>query len=354
MVYASKKPYAKKSYQPKKYSAKPKKSTGPKPRRKVAKMSSRPKFGKKSGSAVPTRIKSTNNVVSHSTWLSTNKPSYKVTALEKVGAQNIVVDSTTIAGVASLGCYGATQVPHMINPRLNYIFSLLPAAAGSAPRQFVLESYRSEVQVANQTNVIAEVELYDCVLKRDLPTTNAITTGNPAVPFALAASVIDYINKGMDMATASPSGTYQATTYPYGSSPYDSPLFKDYFKVVKRTVVEMSPGGVHQHVVSLKPNCLIREDVTSTSTMFGLRGMTSFTLVWIRPTAGIDVTSAGITTPQTQINVIQSVRYGFTWAQDIANSLNYANGVAKDHAPGDVVRGFNPLTGIGQVDTTIP
>ena len=328
MVYSSK-PYAKKAYAKKSYKPKSKKKAaakGSKPSLYKPKMSSKPKYGGKR-SAVPTRIKSTNNVVSHSTWLATNKPTYKVSTLEKVGAQNIVVDSTTIAGVASLGCYGATQVPHMINPRLNYIFSLLPAAAGSAPRQFVLESYRSEVQVANQTNVIAEVELYDCVLKRDLPTTNAITTGNPAVPFALAASVIDYINKGMDMATASPSGTYQASTYPYGASPYDSPLFKDYFKVVKRTVIEMSPGGVHQHVVSLKPNCLIREDVTSTSTMFGLRGMTSFTLVWIRPTAGFDVTSAGITTPQTQINVIQSVRYGFTWAQDIANSLNYANGV---------------------------
>ena len=70
MVYASKKAYAKKSYKPKtkkKAAAKTSKPSLYKP-----KMSSKPKYGKKR-SAIPTRVKSTNNVVSHSTWLSVTK-----------------------------------------------------------------------------------------------------------------------------------------------------------------------------------------------------------------------------------------------------------------------------------------
>ena len=357
MVYASsKKTYAKKSYKPKKYVAKPKKAAGPKPKRKVFKMRSKAKFGKY-GAAIPTRISNTNNVVSHSTWLSANKPSYKVSTLEKVGAKNVYQQSTTIAGVASLGCYGITQVRHMtIVDDLAAVFvgTTLPGAQGGNPRQYVLESYISEVSVANNTNVIAEVELYDVVLKRDLVNTLTISIGNPPVAYTVQGNAVDLVLKGLDMAQNIPSNTTTATTLPYGVSIFDSPMFNDYCKVVKRTVIEMSPGGVHQHVVSLKPNRLIREDVVGGSNMNALAGLTCYTLVLIRPTAGLDITTPGITTPQTQINVIQTRRMAYTWSQDIANSLQYRNGVARGFAPSDVVRGFNPLTGIGQIDSTIP
>jgi len=151
-----------------------------------------------------------------------------------------------------------------------------------------------------------------------------------------------------------------------GSSPYDSPFFKDHFKVVRRNIIQLTPGASHRHTVSLKPNRLVKEeDVNVNSSplqpegqIICTAGFQCFTLLFMRPYAAVDTTPASpppattVNTPRSLITFVQSNRYTYTQVVGLNQTLTYTTGLPTPGTP--TFTTVNPLTGVVNVPVTAP
>lgn len=117
-----------------------------------------------------------------------------------------------------------------------------------------------------------------------------------------------------------------------GASPFDSQLFKDYFKVAKRTKVMLSQGASHRHFIHLKPNKVILDSEVKTQTggtIGALAGLTMFTMVVVQglpQTLGDGSNQATISGGE--LAVVQQQRYKYTWSQDISVTGTYNDNLA--------------------------
>jgi len=243
--------YAKKRAANKRKSAP--KPAGRKQNRKTTKVSKR-------GLVVPTKVHTSPGVLSQSSWLAANKLTPRVKAIEMVGTRNIYTNNDSDIFTCSPGHWACFTFPHLQKTDYQGICTVLPPAGTrvNAPKRFVSDSYLSDQSFTNTNNVSTEMELYDVVCRKDLPFINTFTIGTQA--YTVSPDPVAYITEGIAACQGAPTLSVGRTALLIGTSPYDSPFFKEYFKVVKRTVVQLAPGASHRHTVSLKPSRLCTEE----------------------------------------------------------------------------------------------
>ena len=217
---------------------------------------------------------------------------------------------------------------------------------GTGVQRCVLESLQSEISMVNQTNATTELEIYDISLRRDLPLSNSLRLNNGNT-YTLIASPSSYWDKGTNAIANEADNTLPYPSDIIGSSPFDSPFFKDYFRVKKRTQVVLPQGAHHKHIVLLKPNHLMDEVESQTGTMYGFKGLTMYSLVVIKgtPSTDTDAADAPTTTP-TLLACVQSFRYKFTWVQDETYTGSYTTNLTTPVPQPTIIN-----IGSGQLDT---
>jgi len=195
------------------------------------------------------------------------------------------------------------------------------------PRRYVHESLISELNMTNSQSSGIEMEIYDIVCKRDVPTNNVIlVNGTQQGTLAAANGPPLYWGYGVQAGNGAQQPYYQYL----GSSPYDSQFFRDYFKTLRRTRVFLPQGATHRHVVNLSPNKIMDETLYNSTVMWGFKGLTVYTMVVIKGlpvsrTFEADFNNGATTTDSVFLNWVQNRRFKWTWVQNQQNTAQYTN-----------------------------
>lgn len=222
-----------------------------------------------------------------------------------------------------------------------------PGVVSNASFRVVLESATSFLNIANTSGTPANVELYDIVAKRDIGQVPLNFQGQLATGPQLIGQgslVLDpgyawFLGMANEKTTATGYESAALTEPPgyqnLGSTPYQSKLFKDYFKVVRKTNVSLPIGGTHKHYVDLKPNFVFDNDIMAQNNVYA--GTSFFTMI---VASGVPVVKCpgntgpdyplanfkgDATTSAVSLSIIQQVRYKWTWVEDGRENIYFAN-----------------------------
>lgn len=234
-------------------------------------------------------------------------------------AENILVT----AGTQGFYTYGSLQ-PQQLK-------SILDSVPNGAMNRAIVETCQTELTFTNNANVAVELEIYDVMFKRDVPNTlsfsNNTWTYNVAAPSI--TNLIEYGCKGIT--NANPLGT--PVSIKIGVSPFDSPLFKSYCKVGKRTNVILSSAGSHRHVQLMHINKIAERGIEgSTNSYYSLRGWSYATLVKVKGVAGYapEATPVTATVTPTFVQMYSSLRVKYSYVADNTNSATYTNTLVEE------------------------
>ena len=293
---------------------------------------------KKKSTAIK-RYQSLNGVVHQSMFMLKSRPTRQVSGLQMLGSPNIRVENFAPIIVGGNGLQTAYTYFHNSIYQLQRLRSNVPNVTSSAGARFVLEDYQSEITLSNTTTASVELELYDIVLKRDLLASAIYTTAtSPPLVYTINGTPSDYWDQGSLLNANLPP----TTAHPYpseflGSSPFDSQLFRDQFKVMKRTRILLTQGGSHRHFVVLKPHKLIDDSMILFSTgtaRDALVGITTFTMAVVRGLPGTYLdTTLKSTSNEVQVASVQSQRWKYTYVQDTQNNLYSTNNLTPTLLP---------------------
>lgn len=183
-----------------------------------------------------------------------------------------------------------------------------PVPAGNFTRRMLLESYQRKTMFTNASSAGSILELYDIVTKQD--------------------NDLDARNAWID-------GITMETTLPAGTPPYNvlgvklwhSQRFNEFFKVVKKTIVNLAPGASHQHAISLKPNLIIKEQRIRENVSY--RGLTYFTIAVVKGVPVCDDADVPrlVSTAPIKIDWVSEVSTKYRWVNDIDTDLYITNGL---------------------------
>jgi len=227
-------------------------------------------------------------------------------------------------GFQSASSYGFLTQPYLA--KLPLYPTTLAGAALNLPYRMLLKSVTGNVTISNACTAPVELEIYDIVLKRDLPLAlqwkqNANTWTVPqCYPDSMWAEG-SYMNNN----TINTGGTAQSSNI--AASPFDVTIFNEFFKVKKRTKVLLTQGGVHRHSIVSNVNKIIDSVMfnqvsnasmtTPTSGFLGWKGVTSFVMINQKGLPVSDATNgAVVTTSETHIDVVQDFRIKWNWVSD--------------------------------------
>lgn len=269
------------------------------------------------------RVKHIVGAISDSYCTIKHRANRQIKAMEQVGAPNIYLTDTS----ADLRVFSGTQAAVSFAALNNTIVkTLLNNVTGTPisglPRRMALQNAEYHYTLANNTNVPIEVDIYDIVPKRDILSSFVFTANllsYPVTPYPEK-----YWDEGTNAQNSNAPGTYPSPANYLGGLPQDSQLFKEYFAIKRKAVVQLPCGGVHRHNVNIASNCLA-DDYLANATTSALVGRSSFVMFVVRGFPCFGTPAGGGNQPTTTsatIQVIQTVRVKYTWVQDLTYSLN--------------------------------
>lgn len=228
----------------------------------------------------------------------------------------------------------------------------IPGVGGNLPYRLVVQSIVSNVTIANACTAPVELEIYDIVLKRDLPLALQWTQNSNTWTVGLA-----YPDQCWDL------GSYANNTQiPTGgtgpraniaASPFDSTLFNAYFKVKKRTKVLLGQGGIHRHTIVSTPNKILDSVLfnqvsnasmtTPVSGNLGWKSLTTFCMVVQKGTPCSNAeTVTDVTTSETHVDIVQDWRIKWAYTADNSYGVHNADSLTTP-ASGQIINVGNGL-----------
>lgn len=175
---------------------------------------------------------------------------------------------------------------------LNFTLLFGNAAGAAQGCKLGLLNVHSVGMITNQENVNARITLYDVLAKKD---TDSVVSN----PYDAVSTGYNDIGNG-----ASTDFTI------LGSTPFDTPRFTEYFKVLKTTEVVLSPGQCHVHKVHYAPNLIFSKTRAARIAGSGIGGLTIYTLVRVHGTPINDqTTESQVSTSAIALSVTQHECY---------------------------------------------
>lgn len=215
--------------------------------------------------------------------------------------------ATRLAG--SVGVQTPSVLLTMFNQTdLNSINSQLNS--GNHTNRILYDSCSANIYLTNQDQGTVMFELYDCIARRDLSTSN------------VADPVTAWQNSYADENGAN-------TDYKFvGATPFSSDLFTQFFRVKKITHVILSQGQVHQHQVHYYPRRLIDAEYTQYMGN-GAKGLTCFTFIVARGAPYNDnTTKTTVSTGQVSLDIVYQKQYKYTYLSDPTTTWSATNSLA--------------------------
>lgn len=242
---------------------------------------------------------------SRSKFMLKNKSSKQISVIKKAGAPNVFVTNGSYQSACGTGEQQYFSFVWQGTPDLLSINSTMPTEAAKNYGRYVLESTHNELLLTNSSTATAIVDIYDIVRTRDA---NQDLSGNQytfSPPAAWERAI-----------TLQSQGTQ--TPHILNSLPTDARLLKDYFKIVKRSHLAITQGGVHRHTVMLKPNRMIDAELLN-QVDGDMKGIAVYTLVvfYGQPSSAAEGGApAVVSTAPINLNAVGTSRYKYTWVAD--------------------------------------
>lgn len=242
------------------------------------------------------------------------RPKKIIRGLNKVLAKDTITDtdqatiSIPTAGkqaIAQVGVhYHQTHIAAMMAQAITQNGSVAPGSTQNTTH-IILNDLEYVCKLANSSNSAVQVEIYDCIARRDLYKDAAgqnVTTAE-----AVALGLQDQSN-----------GTTAVTTP--GTTPFDSDLFCKMWKVKKVTHMMLSVGEVHCHRVHWSPNRVMDNEIVRQQNVYGFRGLTTAVLVRVSGMPMENDVSSSVTLAPVKLLYAGHWSYRFTW---VANNQAY-------------------------------
>lgn len=185
---------------------------------------------------------------------------------------------------------------------LDTIRQLCPTASVGENKttRYFIKSLSERYLLTNATNAPCELTIYDIVTRRD-------SLYNPQTCWA-------------DGLTNVQGATINITRDTPACTPYMSPEFTKFFKVVRQKRVILSGGATHIHQKYVRRPIYIDMQCVyafGTQNLVALRGKTMFTLIVVSGIAANDSTDkTQIETSQAKINMVLRQVYSYQWVDD--------------------------------------
>jgi len=266
-------------------------------------------------------------LLTNSVWATKARPlPFRIRAMKAVAAPDIWHANFGQVVQVTSGIQKFVSFPSVTPDQLAKISNKTPLGA---PNRVLIQNAQTEVTVTNTTNCAAEIMFYDIVPKRDVMIDSSFKTDDGTYTWS---SIEDAIREGAKAAAGVVPAGSDVSEY-IGASAYDSPIFKNFFKVVKRSHVMLASGSSHRHqqlvgVNRLVETGMIGEGSAGLDTKSYLRGFTYATLILARGVGGYDpaVEPAGDSiTNELFLNVVTSLRIKYTYVTDNTNTVHYNN-----------------------------
>lgn len=253
---------------------------------------------------------------SKSNFMLKNKASKQIKVIKKAGAPNVFVTNGSYQSACASGEQQYFSFVWQGTTDLRTINSYMPTEQAKKFGRYVLESSHNELLLTNQSQATAIVDIYDIVRIRDA---NQDLSGNQYTFSPPAA---------WERALQLQSQNTQ-TPHILNSLPTDARLLKDYFKIVKRSHLAITQGGVHRHTVMLKPNRMIDAELLN-NVDGDMKGVAVYTLVvfYGQPSSYAEGGApAVVSTAPVNINAVGSTRYKYTWVADATYNFFWESNV---------------------------
>lgn len=186
---------------------------------------------------------------------------------------------------------------------MSTVYTQLPSGVSHSTVKMFLKSVYCEVMIQNSTNATCRVQIWNTRPKRDVYKDQAGVTLTP----------LEAWSQGLKMQTSGGTGTEMNIV---GSRPTDSKLFNDYYKVGKVTYIDLAPGQVHYHRMRYKIDRSIANEMLNNSGLYSLKGMQLDTMIVQYGEPMVDNTGVQTTTSNTNLHVIATKTYHFSWMQN--------------------------------------
>lgn len=255
-------------------------------------------------------IQNPGGIVTQSVFSRYNKPSFSAKVRKSASAPNYEISNSPANFEALSGFQAHNGQTFGSQGMFLSLFAKMPttAPAGNETRRLLFESYNRKIMYTNASSASAVLDLYDIVCKNDCD---------------IFAN--DAWTAGVAMETSIPAGTPPVNVL--GIKPWHSQRFNEFFKVVKKTTVNLTAGASHQHNVSLKLNVIMKEQRARENVCY--RGITHATIAVVK---GVPVCDDGdvprlVSTAPIKIDIVVETSSKYRWITDADTDLYITNGL---------------------------
>lgn len=253
-------------------------------------------------------IQNAGGIVTQSRFSAYNKPNVSAFIRKHSSSPNYSVVNGPGSFAALSGFQGFQFFPLMRQTELLPILAAMPAQApaGNATRRFLLERVQANIVYTNASSASCTIDLYDIATKQDSD-----------------LSITNAWQNGIAMETTLPVGTPPVAVL--GIKPWQSQQFKEFFKIVRTTHVNLAAGASHRHNISLSPNQLLKEQRIMENVNY--RGLTYFTLAVVKgvPVCDDNDIPRLVSTAPITIDRVSEVNMKYRWVSDTDTDLYITN-----------------------------
>jgi len=231
----------------------------------------------------------------------------------------LIDNSDSYQGVSVVGQWYSTADLKNI---ANTVPQPTSVAAGIQPVRFHVNSLLVEMTFANASSGTQILDLYDVMYLQDTPRPDPSgAMYNVSTPLnAWSAGMVNQVGT---------AGLITNAIFLLGALPTDSELFRDFYKVVRKTSVVMAQASSHVHKLNIKHprNFDLNEMSTNYLAKTGLAHYTMATLAVVRGQPAYDPSSTVTTAMAPNIRCIVTERYQYSWVQPAGSAWYWASNI---------------------------
>lgn len=252
-------------------------------------------------------IQNPGNIITQSFFKSYRPPKFSALVRKNASSPNYEIINAPQTFEALGGFQGYHFQPLMQRSNFDRILAAMPAQApaGNATRRFLVERVQMNIVYTNASSASCTLDLYDVAVKQDsdLSPLTAYTAGlnMSAIPTSAVSPQI------------------------LGAKLWHSSQFKEFFKVIRTTHVNLAAGASHKHNVSLSPNVIMKEQRIRENVNY--KGITYITVAFVKgvPVCDNNAVPRLVSTAPIQIDVVAEQNTKYRWVSDVDTDLYFTN-----------------------------
>lgn len=242
-------------------------------------------------------IQNAGGYITQSYFSAFNPPTAKGYIIKKASQPTYSVTNFPSTFNCDTGLQGAGFVVLGNRDFINPLFNLQqsPSPASNLTRSIFIERIQANVVYTNASSASCTIDLYDIACKVDNDITNALQAWRTGLAMETTSSTPDQM---------------------LGTKLWMSQKFKQFFKVVKTTHVNLAAGACHRHNITLTPNRVMNEQRVFENVNYAGLTYTTIAIVKGVPVCDDEVTPRLVSSAPIVIDEVWEINHKFRYVVD--------------------------------------